>query len=155
MEFAQQGPLFQVQYYLNELSLHITKINDIIIQMNNYINQINNSQLFIDINNQKNQMNNFMMNNPMNFNMNMNMNMNMNNNLFPNMNKQDDFNEIIHKDNLINIQFFYHEMLSANIQFANRTLTINDLLNLYLKKINKRELVNNYNNNFFFIIMEN
>ena len=87
-------------------------------------------------------MNNFIMmnNNPMNF----NMNMNMNNNLLPNMIKDDDF------DNLINIQFEYDNRYITNIQLANKKLTINELLNLYLKKINKIEFVNNYDNYFFF-----
>ena len=144
MEFNQQDPLFQVQNYLNELSFHINKINYIIIQMNSFINnQINSSQLSKDMNAQ---MNNFMMmnNNSINF------NMNMNNNLFPNIQENDDnLIEKIRTDNLINIVFNYNEKHS-NIQTVNKKLSINDLLNLYFKKINKIEYINNYNKFFHF-----
>ena len=151
MEFSQNSSLFQVQYYLNELSLHINQINEIIIQMNNFINQLNPSSLIKDMNTQMNQMNNFMMknNNPLNF------NMNINNNLSANMQNNDNFNEVIKEDNLFNIKFYYNDHFTTNIQIVKKTLTVNELLNLYLKKVNKIEYLDNYDKIFSFLFNGN
>ena len=143
MENKQQYLLFQMKNLLNQLSNYIYNINDIILQMNNIINQINNPMINA-INNQLNQFNNNMQminNNQMNFNMNNNMQ-------FPNNIN----NEILNKDdfnNCINIGFNTGGP-DDYILFVNKNLTINELLNLYLKKINKSEYIDKYDNNYKF-----
>ena len=147
MENSQQNLLLQIQNLLNQLSNHIYNINDIILQMNNIINQINNPMIN-DISNQLNQFNNIMQminNNQMNFNMNNNMQ-------FPNQIN----NEILKNNdsiNCINIGFRFNKT-SGNVDnslFVNKNLTINELSNLYLKRINKSEYVDKYDNNYRFI----
>ena len=132
---------------LNQLSNYIYNINDIILQMNNIINQINNPMIN-DINNQLNQFNNNMQminNNQMNFNMNNNMQ-------FPNQinNKILNNNDYI---NFINIAFRYNKTIGPvdNILSVNKNLTINELLNLYLKRTNKSEYIDKYDKHYKFV----
>ena len=147
MENNQQNLWLQMQNLLNQLSNYIYNINDIILQMNNIINQINNPMIN-SINNQLNQFNNSMKminNNQMNFNIN-------NNIQFPNQLN----NEILNNNspiNCINIGFKYNHTGGSpeNILFVNKNLTINELLNLYLKRINKLEYINKYDNYYRFL----
>ena len=147
MENNEQNLLFQMKNLLNQLSNYIYNINDIILQMNNIINQINNPMINA-INNQLNQFNNNMQminNNQMNFNMNNNMQFHnkINNEILNN----NDFN------NCINIGFQYNHTdgPADDILFVNKNLTINELLNLYLKRINKLEYIGKYDNYFRFL----
>ena len=73
---TNENPLFQIQCLLNQLCSHVTKINEIILQMNIVVNKINNPTLN-QYNMQMKEMNNFM--NFMNLNQ-MNYNINMENN---------------------------------------------------------------------------
>ena len=150
MENIQQNSLFQVKNLLNELSVHINRINDIIIQMNNVVNQMN-MPFINNINNQLNEMNNFML--MMNQINNNNMN-NMNNNkkdyyeddLYHQIVKSEQFR----KDTFVNIQFNYNS-IKVNIPYVNKNLTINELINLYLVRT-RPWLINNYDNYYFFIL---
>ena len=154
MENNQQNLLFQMKNMLNELSNYVYKINDVILQMNNLINQFNNPMLS-DINNQMNNLN--QMNNSFKMMMNNNqMNYNMNNAPIPIIPK-DNNNNIINKDDYINIGFKYNHTGGGldNVLFVSKSLTINELINLYLQKINKSKYVDNYDNYYRFIFNSN
>ena len=128
-----QNNLNQLQNLLSQVSNHINQINVIIIKMNNLINEINNP-----INSPMiNQMNNLMnsMNNCMNFGNQINYN-----NYIDYPSKE---NKII-----LNITFNYNETISVVQMEGNET--INELINLYLQKINLSYLINNYEDIFFF-----
>ena len=145
MDNNQQNLLFQMKNLLNQLSNYIYNINDIIIQMNNIINHINNPMIKA-INNQLNQINNNMKminNNQMYFNINNNMQ-------FPNQMN----NEILNNNdfkNCINIGFKNINLGGTVFLFVNKNLTINELLNLYLKRINKLEYIDKYDNYYRFL----
>ena len=129
-----QNNLNQLQNLLLQVNNHINQINAIIIQMNNLINQINNP---INVP-MLNQMNNLMnsMNNYKNFG-----NQNYNNNI--------DYSFKENKE-IMNITFKFtgHESISS-IQIEGNE-TINELINLYLQKINKPHLMNNYEDKLYF-----
>ena len=127
----------QLQFLLNELNNYVIKVNDIITQMYNVINQLNNS-IPNQFNNQMNSMENFM--NMMNMNQ-MNFNLNINNN---NLNLEDKNEQITYCNVLFN-NSNTKTLISMDVN-----KTINELLNEYLKKINKIELINNYDNKIFF-----
>ena len=130
-----QNPFYQIQFLLNELQSHITKINEIIMKMNMEVNKINNpilNQYYMQMNNMNNFMNNMnnMNNNPMNF------NLNMDNKLFEDIRK---ISFVFRKDNGNKIFLSIDE-----------NKTINELLNEYCKKDNRFDLVNNYDNFIYF-----
>ena len=116
--------------------MYIYHINNIIVQMNNIINQMN-SPMTNQMNNLINQMNNNMTN--------FNNQINYNNNYFMERNN----NTIKNPEGLINIVF------NNNNHFINlivkKDQTINELINNYLIKIQREDLINNYKNNFFFL----
>lgn len=134
MENNLQNSLFQLKNILNELNVHINQINELIFKMNNIINQVNNPMLN-EIDNQINQMNNYMggiINNQMNFNMN-------------NFQAKNQINNIFSND-LINVGFKFNHTEGPidDLIVINKNLTINELIDSYLKKINKLEYINNY-----------
>ena len=119
----------QIQNLLAQVSNYITKINEIIFQINNIINSQN----------QMMQMN--MMNNSM---------INFENNFKPNLNPLLNNQMTQHlNDRKINIVFNYQGN-KINI-VAEEYLPINEVINRFLKKINKPELINNYQNEMTFL----
>ena len=132
----------QLQFLLNELNNYVIKVNDIITQMYNVLNQLNNP-IPNQFNNQMNNMENFM--NMMNMNQ-MNFNLNMNNN---NLNLEDKNEQITYCNILFN-NSNTRTLISMDIN-----KTINELLNEYLKRINKIDLIDNYDNKFSFIYNAN
>ena len=124
----------QIQSLILQISNYISKINEIIFQINNIIN----SQNQINQINQMNQMNQM---NMMNFGNNFNPDLNvlLNNPGIQQLNKKP-----------INIVFKYNSKI-INI-IAQQYLPINEVINRFLKKIDKPELINNYKNKMFFLI---
>ena len=119
----------QIQNLLAQVSNYITKINEIIFQINNIINSQN----------QMMQMN--MINNNM---------INFENNFKPNLNPLLNNQMTQHlNDRKINIVFNYHGN-KINI-VAEEYLPINEVINRFLKKIDKPELINNYQNEMTFL----
>ena len=114
---------------LTQLSNYTFKINEIILEINNILNnQMNNPML---------NQNNILMGqmNLMNFENKFNYNMNpLNNDIIP----QEPF-EIKY----YNVKFETKTGLRTLIK-AEKNLTLNELLTLYFKKINKPEFINNY-----------
>ena len=129
-----QNNLNQLQNLLLQVNNHINQINAIIIQMNNLINQINNP---INVP-MLNQMNNLM--NSMNNYMNFGNQINYNNNI--------DYSFKENKE-IMNITFDYmgHEHVLLQVEGKE---TINELINLYLQKINMPHLMNNYEDKLCF-----
>ena len=123
-----------------QISNHIYHINNIIIQMNNIINQMN-SSMANQMNNLMNQMNN----NIMNF----NNQINYNDNFF--MERHN--NEIKNPEGLINIVFNHNHFI--NIIVMKKDQNINELINNYLIKIQREDLINNYQDNFHFLCNQN
>ena len=130
MQNIQSSPFMQIQNLLAELTSHINKINEIIFQMNEVLNQVNSPLM--------NQMNNMISNIKM-------------------MNPQIDFQNIEN-----NIEFEYKKPI--NILFAlnhtgyadynivvDESNKLNDVFNLFLKKINKSNFVDNYDKYFKFL----
>ena len=122
----------QIQSLILQISNYISKINEIIFQINNIINS-------------QNQMNQMMQMNMMNNDM-----MNFENNFKPNINPLLN-NQIPQKlnDRKINIVFNYQGN-KINI-VAEEYLPINEVINRFLKKIGKPELINNYQKEMTFL----
>ena len=124
----------QIQTLLAQVSNYVSKINEIIFQINNIIN----SQNQMNQMNQMMQMN--MMNNMMNFENKFNPNLNpLLNNKFPQQ----------LNDKKINVIFNYQGN-KINI-LAEEYLPINEVINRFLKKIDKPELINNYQKKMSFL----
>ena len=123
----------QIQNLLTQVSNYVSKINEIILQINNIINS----------NNQKNQMMqmNLMNNNMINFANNFNPNFNplLNNQMSQQLNAKK-----------INIVFNYQGN-SINV-IAEEYLPINEVINRFLKKFGKPELINNYQKEMAFLL---
>ena len=124
----------QLQFLLNELNNYFLKVNDIIIQMYNIINQLN-TPVSNKFNNQMEKIENFMNMNQMNFNSNINTNIILGDN-----NKEKNYCNIIFNNS--NFKTFIPIDINKNI---------NELLNEYLKKIKRIKLIDNYDNKFLFI----
>ena len=141
MQNYLQNSFSQIQNILNQLTIYINKINELIFQMNNLINQVNNPMLN-ELDNQINQMNNYMGNmNQMNYNMN-------------NFQLQNIIgNKMMNSDNIINVGFCLDKTDTPpdNVIVIYKNLTINDLINEFLKRINKKEYINNYDKYFTFL----
>ena len=124
----------QIQSLLSQISIYVSKINEIIFQINNIINTQN----------QMNQMNEIiqmnMMNNMMNFGNNFNPGLN------PLLNNQG-MQQL--KDKEVNIIFNYNNKFTNII--AQNYLPINEVINRFLTKIDKPELINNYKNQMIFL----
>ena len=122
----------QIQNLLTQVSNYASKINEIIFQINNIINS-------------QNQMNQMMQMNMMNNDM-----MNFENNFKPNINPLLN-NQIPQKlnDRKINIVFNYQGN-KINI-VAEEYLPINEVINRFLKKIGKQDIINNYQNEMTFL----
>ena len=131
-----ENPFSKIQILLSELSLHINRINEIILQMNLVLNEMNypiNNQFNI----QMNEMNKFM--DMMNVNQ-----MNFNNNAMDNSFKIKE-NKFMH-----NVQFVESTGIKYLISIE-EDKTINELLNEYCRKSNKFDLVDNYDDYINFI----
>ena len=130
--------LEQIQNLLSQVSNYVSKINEIILQINNIINSQNQMNQMIQMN-QMNQMD--MMNNMMNLENKFMPGLNplLNNNLPQQLNEE-----------MINVVFEYSGGGKMNI-VASEYSPINDVINRFLKKINKPELINNYKNNMKFL----
>ena len=119
----------QIQSLLSQISNYVSKINEIIFQINNIINSQNQMNQINIMNNMKNVGNNF----------------------YPELNPLLN-NQGMHQLNeeIININFEY------NGKFLNITaqgyLPINEVINRFLVRINKPELINNYKNQIFFLV---
>ena len=141
MENNLQNAFFQIQNLLNELNTHLYKVNEIFFQMNNIIKQIN-IPMINEINNKIIKMNN-------------NMGEIMNNQIYNNMNNiqfQNQLNkEKINFDENIQIGFRFKKPDADFFININKKKTINELLNLFLKKINKTEYIDNYKDYFTFL----
>ena len=125
----------QIQNLLTQVSNYASKINEIIFQINNIINT-------------QNQMNQMMQMNMMNM-MNNDM-INFENNFMPNINPL--LNNQIQQqlnDSKINIVFNYQGN-KINV-VAEESLPINEVINRFLKKIGKPELINNYQRKMTFL----
>ena len=122
----------QIQNLLTQVSNYVSKINEIIFQINNIINSQNQMNQMM----QMNMMNNEMMNFEKNFKPNIN----------PLLN-----NQIPQKlnDRKINIVFNYQGN-KINI-VAEEYLPINEVINRFLKKIGKQDIINNYQNEMTFL----
>ena len=122
----------QIQNLLTQISNYVSKINEIIFQINNIINSQNQMNQMM----QMNMMNNDMMNFEKNFKPNIN----------PLLN-----NQIPQKlnDRKINIVFNYQGN-KINI-VAEEYLPINEVINRFLKKIGKQDIINNYQNEMTFL----
>ena len=122
----------QIQNLLTQVSNYVSKINEIIFQINNIINSQNQMNQMM----QMNMMNNDMMNFEKNFKPNIN----------PLLN-----NQIPQKlnDRKINIVFNYQGN-KINI-VAEEYLPINEVINRFLKKIGKQDIINNYQNEMTFL----
>ena len=120
----------QIQSLLSQISIYVSKINEIIFQINNIINSQN----------QMNQMNEIMQMNMMNFGNNFNPDLN------PLLNNQgiQQLNEKV-----INIVFEYNSKFTNII--AQKYLPINEVINRFLTKIDRAELINNYKDQMFFL----
>ena len=118
----------QIQSLILQISNYISKINEIIYQINNIINS-------------QSQMNQMMQMNMINFgnNFNPDINLLLNNPGIQLLNKKP-----------INVVFKYNSKI-INI-IAQQNLPINEVINRFLKKIDKPELINNYKNKMFFLI---
>ena len=129
--------LYQIQNLLAQVSNYISKINEIILQINNIINSQNQMNQMMQMN-QMNQMD--MMNNMMNLENRFMPDLNplLNNNLPQELN-----------DKMINVIFEYNGD-KINI-VASEYLPINEMINIFLKKIDKTELINNYLNKMRFL----
>ena len=122
-------PFSEIRNLLTQLSNYTFKINEIILEINNILNnQMNNPML-----NQNNilmgQMNFMNFENKFNYNMNP-----LNNDIIPQEPSEIEFYNVCfiknsHPETVINI---------------GKNLTLNELLTLYFKKINKPELINNH-----------
>ena len=121
----------QIQILLAQVSDYVAKINEIILQINNIINSQNQMN---DMMMQMNMMNN-MMNFPNNF----------NNDLNPLLNNQPP--ELDNK--MFNVVFDYRS--KPVIISAQEYLPMTEVINRFFKKINKPELINNYNKKIKFL----
>ena len=110
-----------------ELSNYIYKINEIILQINNLMNQ-----------------NNFLMANQMNNLMKQMNDINNINNFGNNNNFNHNFEFLYNPKDLYNF-VFQDDDGNSTIITINKNKTINELLNAYFQKIGKIEYINNYN----------
>ena len=130
----------QIRSLLSQISNYASKINEIIFQINNIIN----SQNQINQINQINQMNEIiqmnMMNNMMNFGNYFNPGLNplLNNQRLQQLN-----------DDVVNIVFEYNSKFTNII--AQKYLPINEVINRFLTKIDRAELINNYKDQMLFL----
>ena len=130
-----ENPFSKIQILLSELSLHINRINEIILQMNLVMNEMNypiNNQFNI----QMNEMNKFM--DMMNVNQ-----MNFNNNMDNSFKIKE--NKFMH-----NVQFVESSGIKYLISIE-EDKALNKLLNEYCRKSNKFDLVDNYDDYINFI----
>ena len=118
---------------MEQASNYISKINEIIFQINNIINSQHQMNQMMQIN----MMNNNMINFENNFNVNLN----------PLLNNQQ---PLQFEEKFINIIFNYHGNF-INI-VAQEYLPINEVINRFLKRIDKSELINNYQNKLTFLL---
>ena len=130
--------LDQIQYLLAQVSNYASKINEIIRQINNIINSQNQMNQMMQMN-QMNQMD--MMNNMINLESNFMPDLNplLNNNLPQQLNGK-----------MINVVFEYSGG-KINV-IASEYSPINEVINIFLKKIDKPELINNYKNEMKFLL---
>ena len=130
--------LDQIQYLLAQVSNYVSKINEIIRQINNIINSQNQMNQMMQMN-QMNQMD--MMNNMINLESNFMPDLNplLNNNLPQQLNGK-----------MINVVFHYSGG-KINV-IASEYSPINEVINRFLKKIDKPELINNYKNEMKFLL---
>ena len=120
----------QIQYLLTQISSYVEKINEIIFQINNIINSQNQMNEMMQMN---------MMNNMMNFPNNFNLDFNpLLNNKPPELNNK-----------LIKIVFDYRGNL-VTIS-AKEYLPITEAINIFLRRINKLEFINNYKGKMRFL----
>ena len=117
--------LSQLQNLLAQISIHISKINEIIFEMNNILNNQINSPFINPFNNLMCRMNNF---NNFNFNQNI-----------PLFNKK--VENIVNKD-VLNVTF-KSSHFQTNI-IADSNITIKELLKKFFLRINQPELIDNY-----------
>ena len=122
----------QIQNLLEQASNYISRINEIIFQINRIINSQHQMNQMMQIN---------MMNNMMNFENNFKVNLN------PLLNNQQPLQQ---EEKLINIIFNYKGNF-INI-VAQEYLPINEVINRFLERIEKSELINNYKNKMTFLI---
>ena len=130
--------LDQIQYLLAQVSNYVSKINEIIRQINNIINSQNQMNQMMQMN-QMNQMD--MMNNMINLESNFMPDLNplLNNNLPQQLNGK-----------MRNVVFEYSGG-KINV-IASEYSPINEVINIFLKKIDKPELINNYKNEMKFLL---
>ena len=122
----------QIQNLLEQASNYISKINEIIFQINNIINLQHQMNQMMQIN---------MMNNMINFENNFNVNLN------PLLNNQQPLQL---EEKFINVIFNYQGNF-INI-IAQEYLPINEVINRFLKRIDKSELINNHQNKLTFLL---
>ena len=125
------NPLISInnlQNLLMQLNNHLYKINEIILEMNNIINNQMKNTMMEPMNNLINQMLNFQNINP---------------------------NFVLNKDYLKNFDIvnvtFIKNSLRLNIPVESSTI-FNDVLKLYFTKINMPELIDNYNGKMTFLL---
>ena len=130
MQNIQLNPFIQIQNLLAELTFHINKINEIIFQMNGVLNQVNSPLM--------NQMNNMISNIKM---------------INPQINFQNLENNIeLEYKKPINILFALNHTGYADYNIVvDESNKLNDVFNLFLKKINKSNFVDNYDKYFKFL----
>ena len=116
-----------IQKLLIELNNHLFKINEIILEMNNIIN---------------NQMKNTMIP-PMNILINQIMN-------FQNINPNFELNDYLKNADIVNVTFI-KESFRLNIPVERSTI-FNDVLKIYFTKINRPELIDNYKGKMTFML---
>ena len=132
--------LYQLQDYLDQISNYIYKINETILQMNAIINQMNcpmMGQINNLGNNQMNQMGNFINNNnDLNFNFNFSQGLK-------------ERESIISNKRVTNIVFRQYNGNFTNI-IIDEEKKVEELFNIFFKRIGRPELINNYEGKFYF-----
>ena len=131
--------LEQIQNLLAQVSNYASKINEIILQINNIINSQNQMKQMMLMNQmmQMNMINNNMINFENNFNPNLN----------PLLNNQMSQQLNARKINIV----FNYQGNSINV-VAEEYLPINEVINRFLKKIDKPEFINNYQKKMTFLL---
>ena len=137
---SNQNYFFELQNLLTQITNHVNQINGIIIQMKNIMNLITNpmlNQMSINMN---------LMNSNMNFGNRINYNNNINDFL---INVNEENTDLIKNMNIIFICPTDKKNNSSVTISPNQT--INELINLYLEKIEMPNLINNYRDKLNFI----